>query len=175
MHTVVRGAILVSFAALTSISTSLIGTTEAAHAETSRVATIEWRSDCYVGKRVMCADQTNNKFAYFEYGKLIYELDARFGPTGVPDISPTRNGDWKIFRKVKNDWSTLYNVSMPDSMYFSGGEAVHYSADFAETGYTKTSHGCINTRDRAALDYIYGRVKIGDPIHVYGVPPAPSI
>lgn len=74
-----------------------------AHADTSTVATIEWRSDCYVGKRVMCADQTNQKFAYFENGVLIYELDARFGPVGSPDISPTRNGDWTIFRKVRTD------------------------------------------------------------------------
>jgi len=60
-------------------------------------------------------------------------------------------------------------------MYLSGGEAVHYSEDFATTGYTTTSHGRINTRDRAALDYIYGRVKLGNPIHIYGIPPAPVV
>lgn len=64
---------------------------------------------------------------------------------------------------------------MPWSMYFSGGEAVHYSQHFADTGYTSTSHGCINIRDYDALEYIYKRVKLGDPIHVYGTPPPPLV
>ncbi|QGF23027.1 L,D-transpeptidase [Raineyella fluvialis] len=163
------------FTLLAAVALLPLGQVPSAEAATSTTATITWRSDCYKGARVLCADQTNNKMAYFKNGVLVYELDARFGPTGSVDISPTRNGDFTIFRKVKNDWSTLYNSPMPDAMYFSGGEAVHYSDDFATNGWTDTSHGCINIRDRPALDVIYKEIKLGDPIHIWGTPPPPVI
>ena len=43
--------------------------------------------------------------------------------------------------------STLYDSSMPFAMFFDGGQAVHYSADFAADGYYGASHGCVNIRD----------------------------
>ena len=33
--------------------------------------------------------------------------------------------------------------SMPFAMFFSGGQAVHYSPDFAAVGYAGASHGCV--------------------------------
>jgi lipoprotein-anchoring transpeptidase ErfK/SrfK len=56
---------------------------------------------------------------------------------------------------------------MPYSMFFSGGQAVHYSADFRARGYNGCSHGCVNVRDKSKLAWIYDRVKVGDKVLVY--------
>lgn len=67
----------------------------------------------------------------------------------------TRNGVHRIFRKGGADYqSTLYHVSMPYPSFFDGGEAIHYSADFARYGYSRASHGCLNLRDLAAAKYV---------------------
>ena len=44
---------------------------------------------------------------------------------------------------------------MPFAMFFSGGQAVHYSADFASVGYNGASHGCVNVRDRAVVAWLF--------------------
>ena len=45
----------------------------------------------------------------------------------------------------------LYGSAMPYAMFFSGGQAVHYSSDFAARGYAGASHGCVNVRDHAGI------------------------
>ena len=118
-------------------------------------------SRCDDEAKVLCADQSRRKVWYLENGKVVKQFDARFGASSTP----TRNGKWRIFRKVKNEVSYLYNmVPMPYSMYFSGGEAFHYSADFARVGWNNSrggSHGCINIRDYSGLAWVYNRVPVG--------------
>ena len=63
--------------------------------------------------------------------------------------------------------SSLYDTSMPFAMFFSGGQAVHYSPDFAAVGYAGASHGCVNIRDHAAIAAIYDQVSIGDRVVVH--------
>lgn len=120
-------------------------------------------SRCLTGKRVLCIDKTRSKLYYINHNKVIKTLDARFGCSSTP----TREGVWTVFRKVKHDWSRAYGSAMPDSMYFSGGEAVHYSSDFAARGYLGCSHGCVNIRDRKSLNWIYARIHVGDRAVVY--------
>ncbi|HTE70431.1 MAG TPA: L,D-transpeptidase, partial [Actinomycetes bacterium] len=43
----------------------------------------------------------------------------------------------------------------------------HYSPDFAARGYNGASHGCVNMRSKAAISYMYARIKIGDKVIVY--------
>jgi lipoprotein-anchoring transpeptidase ErfK/SrfK len=93
----------------------------------------------------------------------VAEGDARFGATRTP----TRNGSFKVYRKSKNHVSSIYHSPMPDAMFFSGGQAVHYSSDFKARGYNGASHGCVNMRDRKKIDYIFSKVKIGDKVFVY--------
>ena len=118
---------------------------------------------CKTNGRVMCIDKTTSKLRYLKKGKVIKTMDARFGCSN----SPTRNGTWTVFRKVRHDWSRAYGSAMPLSMYFSGGEAVHYSSDFAARGYAGCSHGCVNIRDRKKLRYVYNHIKLGDRVVVY--------
>lgn len=119
-------------------------------------------SRCRTGHRVLCVNETTRKLYYLNHNKVIKKLDARFGCGGS-----TREGVFSVFRKVRHDWSREYGSPMPLSMYFSGGEAVHYSYDFAARGYAGCSHGCVNIRDRKTLRWVYARIRIGDRVVVY--------
>lgn len=127
---------------------------------TSDVVKYGLDSRCDDEAKVICADQSRRKVWYLENGKVVKTFDARFGASSTP----TRNGKWRIFSKVKNEWSYLYNVRMPYSMYFSGGEAFHYSADFAQIGWNNSrggSHGCVNIRDYKGIAWVFNRVPVG--------------
>lgn len=117
---------------------------------------------CLTGHRVLCVNETTSKLYYVNHNKVVRTLDARFGCYGS-----TREGVFSVFRKVRHDWSRTYGSPMPLSMYFSGGEAVHYSSDFAARGYAGCSHGCVNIRDRKTLRWVYGRIHLGDRVVVY--------
>jgi lipoprotein-anchoring transpeptidase ErfK/SrfK len=117
---------------------------------------------CMTG-RILCINKKTRKIAFMYNGKLLATADARFGCSSTP----TRNGSFKIYRKDKNHVSSLYDSAMPYSMFFSGGQAVHYSADFRARGYNGCSHGCVNVRDKNKLAWIYNRMKVGDKVLVY--------
>jgi lipoprotein-anchoring transpeptidase ErfK/SrfK len=97
-------------------------------------------------------------------GQPQYGMDVRFGAAATA----TRQGQFSIFSKIKDCVSNLYGSAMPDAMFFSGGEAVHFSIDFKTYGYAHRSHGCVNVRDRAAVDRLFGDTRIGDKVVVYG-------
>lgn len=120
-------------------------------------------SICKKKAAALCISKSQRIIRYFVKGKLVTALDARFGGPG----NRTRNGNFKIFRKVWNDFSTLYQTPMPYSMYFSGGQAVHYSIYFPVVGYNGASHGCINTRDKAGIKSLWRKVKLGTFTKVY--------
>jgi lipoprotein-anchoring transpeptidase ErfK/SrfK len=61
----------------------------------------------------------------------------------------------------------LYDSSMPFAMFFDGGQAVHYSPDFAASGYDGASHGCVNLRDYDEIAALYDEVQLGDNVVVY--------
>jgi lipoprotein-anchoring transpeptidase ErfK/SrfK len=69
--------------------------------------------------------------------------------------------------KSRNHYSTIYNTPMPYAMFFSGGQAVHYSSDFARRGYIGCSHGCVNIRNKARIPWVFDRVRVGDRVIVY--------
>jgi len=62
---------------------------------------------------------------------------------------------------------SIYHTPMPYAMFFSGGQAVHYSADFAARGYRGASYGCVNVRDRSGIQSLYEQAQIGDKVIVY--------
>ena len=63
--------------------------------------------------------------------------------------------------------SSIYDAPMPYAMFFNGGQAVHYSPDFAAEGYNGASHGCVNTRDKQGTATIFDAMSVGDPVIVY--------
>ncbi len=90
-------------------------------------------------------------------------LDVRFGS----DFTPTREGRFSVYWKDADHVSKLYGSSMPLSMFFSGGQAVHYSSDFASRGYEGASHGCVNVRDYDELASLFAQVDTGTRVVVH--------
>lgn len=119
---------------------------------------------CLTGKRVLCVNKNNHRLYYISDGKVIDDFSVRTGRAG----HNTRNGQFSIYYKNANHWSTLYDVKMPYSMFFDGGEAVHFSSDFANNGYGVGSHGCVNMRDYNGIKMIFNNARIGDKVVVYG-------
>jgi lipoprotein-anchoring transpeptidase ErfK/SrfK len=118
---------------------------------------------CETSGRVLCVDKTKRKLYYVKAGKVVKTVDARFGCSGMA----TRQGTFKVFRKSRHHVSSLFGSPMPYAMFFSGGQAVHYSPDFARVGYKGCSHGCVNVRARSTIAWIYDQIRIGDRVYVY--------
>ena len=112
---------------------------------------------------VICINKTTRKLVYMKKGKAILRMDARFGDA----YNPTREGTFTVYWKHANHVSTLYGSAMPYSMFFSGGEAIHYSSDFKAYGYAHHSHGCVNIRDYNGMKWLYNHVPQGTKVVVY--------
>ena len=78
-----------------------------------------------------------------------------------------RVGLEQFYDKRADDWSEEFGVPMQYSLYFSGGQAIHYSDFFAEEGYTGASRGCVNTRDLDATATMFDLVDEGTAVFVY--------
>ena len=117
---------------------------------------------CMTG-RIICVNKKTRKVVFMVNGKLQASGDARFGAPRTP----TRNGSFKVYRKSKNHVSSLYKSPMPYAMFFSGGQAIHYSSDFKARGYNGASHGCVNMRNKTVIAWMFNHVRIGDKVLVY--------
>ncbi len=122
-------------------------------------------SRCLTG-RVLCADKSRNRLSWVVDGRVQMTLTVRFGRPSLP----TSNGVFSVYWKDIDHKSSLYDdAPMPYSMFFNGGEAVHFSADFVAQGYGGPggSHGCINTRSRAKTAQLFSEVRVGDKVVVH--------
>ncbi|AYG80911.1 hypothetical protein DWB77_03049 [Streptomyces hundungensis] len=117
---------------------------------------------CMTG-RALCISKTSRTLSWVIDGKVQSTMDVRFGS----QYTPTREGVFKVFEKSRNHVSTIYHTAMPYAMFFSGGQAVHYSSDFAARGYNGASHGCVNVRDKAKIAALFDQVHTGDKVVVY--------
>jgi hypothetical protein len=124
---------------------------------------VDLPSRCETSGRVLCIDKSKRKLYYVKAGKIIKTADARFGCPGMR----TREGTFKVRWKSRNHFSRTFNSSMPYAMFFSGGQAVHYSPDFARVGYNGCSHGCVNIRARSTVRWIFDQIRAGDRVYVY--------
>ncbi|MCB5181739.1 L,D-transpeptidase family protein [Streptomyces antimicrobicus] len=113
--------------------------------------------------RVMCISKESRTLAWMIDGKVVSTMDVRFGS----ENTPTREGVFNVGWKAKDWTSTIYHTPMPYAMFFSGGQAVHYSADFAARGYNGASHGCVNVRDKGKIAALFDQVNVGDKVVVY--------
>jgi peptidoglycan hydrolase-like protein with peptidoglycan-binding domain len=119
-------------------------------------------SRCRTG-RALCIDKTSNSLRWVVDGSVRTTMDVRFGS----EFTPTREGVFSVYWKDADHVSDLYGSAMPLSMFFSGGQAVHYSSDFAARGYDGASHGCVNVRDYDELASLFAQVSTGDRVVVY--------
>ncbi|NEC97667.1 murein L,D-transpeptidase, partial [Streptomyces albidoflavus] len=117
---------------------------------------------CLTG-RVLCISKQSRSLAWMVDGKVRAAMDVRFGS----QYTPTRDGAFKVYWKSRDHHSTLYDTPMPYALFFSGGQAVHYSKDFATQGYAGASHGCVNVRDKKKVAALFDQVREGDRVIVY--------
>ncbi|WP_371577444.1 L,D-transpeptidase family protein [Streptomyces sp. NBC_01314] len=117
---------------------------------------------CLTG-RVLCISKTSRTLRWMVDGRTLTTVEVRFGS----EYTPTREGVFSVYFKSRDHVSTLYDTPMPYAMFFSGGQAVHYSSDFAARGYYGASHGCVNVRDEAKIAQLFGQVRNGDKVVVY--------
>ncbi|MFI9807801.1 L,D-transpeptidase family protein [Streptomyces sp. NPDC052301] len=117
---------------------------------------------CLTG-RALCIDKTTRTLRWMVDGRTVSTMAVRFGA----QYTPTREGVFHVYWKARDWVSTLYHSPMPYAMFFSGGQAVHYSFDFAARGYAGGSHGCVNVRDGAAIKQLFAQVRVGDKVVVH--------
>lgn len=117
---------------------------------------------CRTGK-IICIDKTQLVLRLMKDGKQRLVTDVRFGT----ELTPTRDGMHRVQRKVRYLISNLAGTPMPYSLFFSGGQAVHYSPGFHRDGYNGGSLGCVNVRVYKDARTIYERSPIGTPVLVY--------
>ncbi|MEE1939398.1 L,D-transpeptidase family protein [Streptomyces sp. TRM 70361] len=117
---------------------------------------------CLTG-RALCVSKESRTLAWMVDGEVVSAMDVRFGS----QLTPTREGAFSVTFKSRDHHSTLYDTPMPYAMFFSGGQAVHYSADFAANGYNGASHGCVNVRDRKRIAALFEQVRPGDKVIVF--------
>jgi hypothetical protein len=129
-------------------------------AEPKQAAALDER--CLTG-RVLCIDKTTRELSWVVDGVVQRRLDVRFGS----QFTPTREGVFSVYRMSANHVSNLYGSSMPYAMFFSRGQAVHYSSDFATRGYAGASHGCVNVRNMSSLAALFAQVRVGDTVVVH--------
>ncbi|MFM9537661.1 L,D-transpeptidase family protein [Streptomyces turgidiscabies] len=113
--------------------------------------------------RVLCISKSSRTLRWMIDGRTVSTVAVRFGS----QYTSTREGVFSVYWKSRHHVSTLYDSPMPYAMFFSGGQAVHYSADFAARGYGGASHGCVNVRDETAIAAIFAEVSTGDKVVIY--------
>ena len=119
-------------------------------------------SRCLTG-RAMCISKSTNTLVWVIDGKPQLRFDVRFGSAELP----TREGAFSVGWKSRDHVSTIYHTKMPYAMFFSGGQAVHYSPDFAANGYNGASHGCVNVRNLAGIQSLFAQARVGDKVIVH--------
>lgn len=112
---------------------------------------------------VLCIDKTQLVLRMMQNGKQQLVTDVRFGA----EQTPTRNGGFRVYSKVRYLVSALAGTPMPYSLFFSGGQAVHYSPGFHRDGYNGASLGCVNVRVYKDAKKIYNSSSIGTRVFVY--------
>lgn len=113
--------------------------------------------------RVLCIDKTQLVLRQMVGGKQKLVTDVRFGA----EATPTREGKHRVYSKVRYLISQLAGTPMPYSMFFDGGQAVHFSPGFRRDGYNGASLGCVNIRVYRDAKTLYQTTPIGTPVYIY--------
>lgn len=117
---------------------------------------------CRIPGKVLCIDKSDRVLRVVRDGQVVKTMSARFGGSRTP----TREGTFKVYWKSRSHVSSIYRTSMPYAMFFSGGQAVHYSPDFARNGYAGASHGCVNLHDYRGAGWLFDWTPTGTRVVV---------
>ena len=107
---------------------------------------------CLTG-RAMCIDKSSRTIRWVIDGKVLDD-----GRALRLAVHPDPRGHLPRLLEVARPRVHALRHAMPFAMFFSGGQAVHYSSDFAARGYSGASHGCVNVRDHAGVEWLFDQV-----------------
>lgn len=105
---------------------------------------------------IACVSLSKQEAWLLRDGKVVY------GPVHVATgraALPTPTGDFHVWYKVVDGWSTTYDAPMPYSVFFYEGDAFH------EDPITVRSHGCVHLSLKNA-EYFYRFLQYGDLVEV---------
>ena len=107
--------------------------------------------------KLICASKAQGRIFALKNGVIVKSAEARFGGRSSDgEFNRTREGAFRVIKKKADAVSTYYNVAMPYYIKFHWkGQGIHYSDEFARTGYRYGSHGCIGVRDKAFAAWLY--------------------
>ncbi|MFI0508747.1 hypothetical protein RKD19_000829 [Streptomyces canus] len=115
--------------------------------------------------RIACVNLTLQLSWIQDGNRLVYgPVPVRTGRNGYE----TRTGLKKIYWRDIDHVSSIYNVPMPYSQFFDGGQAFH-SVNLSMWN-PPGSHGCTNMTPKDAKKY-WSLLKKGDDVFVYGRKP----
>ncbi|MEU9117794.1 L,D-transpeptidase [Streptomyces sp. NPDC048483] len=115
--------------------------------------------------RIACVDLTRQISWIQDGSKLVFgPVPIRTGRNGFE----TRTGAKRIYWRHLHHVSTLYDVPMPYSQFFDGGQAFHSIS--GSVWSAPGSHGCVNMRSKDAKKY-WSLLRNGDDVHVFGRKP----
>ncbi|MFJ2113771.1 MULTISPECIES: L,D-transpeptidase [unclassified Streptomyces] len=115
--------------------------------------------------RIACVDLTRQLSWIQDGKKLAYgPVPIRSGRKGYE----TRTGLKTVYWRSKDHVSSIYDVPMPYSQFFDGGQAFH-SVNLSMWN-PPGSHGCVNMTKADASTY-WSMLKTGDDVYVYGRKP----
>ena len=116
--------------------------------------------------RIACVDLTRQLMWVQVGSRVIFgPVHVRTGRAGYV----TRDGLWHIYLRNADQWSSLYDVAMPYSQFFSGGEAFH-GLNGESMSAPPGSHGCVNMNTWDART-LWGILRTGDPVKIFGRKP----
>jgi peptidoglycan hydrolase-like protein with peptidoglycan-binding domain len=110
-----------------------------------------------------CYDRKRHQLTLWHKGRIRNSWLGRSGDRGVE----TRLGNFTVYYRDKDHVSSLYDLPMPYSQFFSGGQALHGSVLMVDP-WVDHSHGCINLyiKDARQLWSLTSQVKLY--VTVYG-------
>jgi hypothetical protein len=111
---------------------------------------------CHSPRVALCVETRLNQLLVVRLGHVLQRVDIRQGVAGS-----VRPGRFVVYRKAATWTSREYGSAMPDALFFDGGRAIHYSANFAGHGYSGRSYGCVNVRDRSAMARLFSTIPVG--------------
>lgn len=87
----------------------------------------------------LCYNRKLHEVTLWRRGRLFNAWLVRGGDRGYE----TRTGNFRVYYKDKDHVSSIYDSPMPNSQFFSGGQAFHGSSYMIDP-FTDHSHGCVN-------------------------------
>jgi lipoprotein-anchoring transpeptidase ErfK/SrfK len=147
------------------------GTTTSTSTTSSTGSASNLPAKCDTTRKVICIVKTTGSHATLyavQNHDILMKIAVRTGDARGPAyITPV--GDYSIGRKYTMWYSKAYNnAPMPYSMFFNGGEAIHYSSDFANNGYggAGSSAGCVNVGTMSDAAWLYNWAPLYTSVYV---------